>query len=234
MTDKRFKLPIPIKDMAPEQFRRHRNDYQRLRRASLPKAIRVKRSYEQTRELDRARKRAAYRLKHPKIEKPKVPIEVKREIRRNAYRKRMDEKQILESKKNANKKYYVKKRSSSGLTYRSKEEIKAKRISNPKPERVVKEMKPKVMKVKAVKAVAVKPVRAPKPKPVPKPRPLRKATRPREPKTKPEVIPTLVRDESQYVSVRIDARTVIRVPPGKDIEQVKQRYIARMLQNSKI
>lgn len=79
-----------------------------------------------------------------------------------------------------------------------------------------------------------KPKREPKPVRVVPVKTPRKAKPPQEPKTKPEVMPTLVRDESNYVSVRIDARTVIRVPPGKDAEQVKQRYIARMLQNSKI
>lgn len=143
--------------------------------------------------------------KERKVYVPKVRVpKMTTEERNRRYRERYKQKCIQEGKEYIPMAERVEMR-------------KAKRLSDTKPVKVVRVPKPKAVKVKAVKVV----------------KPVRKAT-PREPKPKPELLPTLVRDESDYVSVRIDARTVIRVPPGKDVEQVKQRFIAKMLQNSRI
>lgn len=181
---------------------------------------------EQKKEHEREQQRIRYRLKHPKVRKDGMTQEERREWYKQNYRKRMDAKGLIPfkdrpkltktQKLERKRKWYEKKRLAEGKPYSSKGEITE---TIPRPQKVILTHDQKLAKWKAANDRRAEK----KAKVKPKVKTVRKAKTPREPKTKPEVLPKLVRDESDFVSVRIDAKTSLWVHRDR-VEEIRSKY----------
>lgn len=184
---------------------------------------------EQKKDHERKKQRERYRLKNPKVRKDGMTQEERREWYRQNYRKKMDAKGVVPfkdrpkltkaQKAERKRKWYEKKRLSEGKSYRSKGEITE---VIPKPPKVILTREEQLLKWREAAARQKAKKDALKPKTMPKVKPLRKA-KPKEIKEKPAVLPTLVRDESDFVSVRIDAKTSLWVHRDR-AEEVRSKY----------
>ena len=187
---------------------------------------------EQKKDHERKKQRERYRLKNPKVRKDGMTQEERREWYKQNYRKRMDAKGVVPfkdrpkmtkaQKLERKRKWYEKKRLAEGKPYSSKGEI-TEAIS--RPPKVVLTHEEKLAKWKAANDRRAEK----KAKVKLKVKPIRKPTPPRESKPKPEVLPNMVRDESDYVSVRIDRKTSLWVHRDR-VEEAKANYVAKMLQ----
>ena len=178
---------------------------------------------EEKNEHERKKQRERYRLKHPKIRKPKMTQDERREWYKQNYRKKMDAKGVTPfkdrpkmtkaQKLERKRKWYEKKRLAEGKPYTSKGEITE---AKPRPPKVIltHEQKLEKWKVANQKRAAKKAT---------KPKSLRKVKPPVEPKPKPTVLPKLVRDESDFVSVKIDSKTSLWVHRDR-VEEVRIKY----------